>query len=67
MLYDNQEDPCQLENLCHRPEYAALRNELEGQLQHRLRETNDEFRPGREYIEKWGYKTDRRGTVPYTP
>ena len=66
LLYDNQEDPYQLRNLCNRPEAAAVQADLEARLQERLRATRDEFRPGADYIRQWGYKTDAGGTVPYT-
>lgn len=67
LLYDNQEDPYQLENLVGKPDRAALQAELDAALQRRLRETNDEFLPGEKYIAKWGYKTDANGTVRYAP
>lgn len=67
LLYDNQTDPYQLDNLVGRPEHAALQADLEQQLQARLKETNDAFLPGDEYVAKWGYKTAANGTVPYTP
>ena len=67
LLYDNQEDPYQLKNLCGRPDHASLGRELEAALSARLEETGDEFLPGAEYVAKWGYKLNERGTVPYTP
>jgi arylsulfatase A-like enzyme len=67
LLFDNQEDPYQMENLCDRPQHAALQADLEAKLKRKLQETHDDFRPGAEYIEKWGYQTDRTGTVPYKP
>ncbi len=67
LLYDNRADPYQLNNLCDRPELADIRAELETHLQRLLVETNDEFLPGKDYVKKWGYKTDASGTVPYTP
>jgi len=67
LLYDNEKDPYQLRNLCRDPAYAAVRAELEKVLREKLRETKDEFRPGPDYIAKWGYKVDATGTVPYRP
>ncbi len=67
LLYDNQTDPYQLDNLVGRAEHAALQADLEQQLQGKLKETNDAFLPGGEYVAKWGYKTAANGTVPYTP
>jgi len=66
LLYDNQADPYQMNNLVGKPEHAALQAELETMLTARLKETKDHFRPGGEYIAKWGYTVDAHGTVPYT-
>jgi arylsulfatase A-like enzyme len=66
LLYDNQRDPYQLENLVGRAEHASLQSELESTLSRRLEETGDAFRPGGEYVAQWGYKTNASGTVPYT-
>jgi arylsulfatase A-like enzyme len=66
LLYDNQEDPYQLENLVDKPEYTELVGELDAWLQRRLDAMGDEFLPGLEYIRRWGYPVDESGTVPYT-
>ena len=66
LLYDNQEDPYQLENLVGVPEYADLVRELDAWLQRRLDAMGDEFLPGLEYIRRWGYPVNENGTVPYT-
>ena len=66
LLYDNKQDPYQLNNLCNRPEYSRLQKELEGVLSRKLKGTNDEFLPGAEYIKKWGCVVDKSGTVPYS-
>lgn len=66
LLFDNQKDPYQLNNLVGEATYADLQKELDDQLTARLRETGDEFLPGMAYIEKWGYPVDETGTVPYT-
>ena len=65
LLYDNESDPYQLENLVNRPEVASLQSEMESRLQGKLAERNDEFLPGETYIEKWGYPLDKTGTVPF--
>jgi len=67
LLYDNQADPNQLQNLAGQPEHAKLQSDLEALLQKKLTEQHDDFRPGPEYIKKWGYKVDADGTMPYTP
>jgi len=66
LLYDNKEDPYQLNNLCNKPEHRKLQNKLENILTQKLEQTNDEFLPGAEYIKKWGYEVDESGTVPYS-
>ena len=67
LLYDNQQDPHQLENLVGRADHASLEQKLEGLLREKLRQTGDDFRPGADYIEKWGYPVNASGTVPYKP
>lgn len=66
LMYDNQVDPYQLENLVGKAEFADLQAELDQRLQHKLDATGDEFLPGSAYITRWGYTVDRTGTVPYT-
>lgn len=58
LLYDNQADPYQLINLCNNPEHAQTQQELDKMLSARLKETNDEFLPGAEYMAKWKYQWD---------
>ncbi len=45
VLYDNQEDPYQLNNLIDKSEYAELRQSLEEELQKWLKRLNDPFCP----------------------
>lgn len=67
LLYDNETDPYQMDNLVARPDYAALQAKLEGELQQLLKERRDEFLPGAEYVRRWGYEVDpKTGTVPYS-
>jgi arylsulfatase A-like enzyme len=67
LLFDNQTDPYQITNLVNVPANAALQKEMETLLGSKLKERGDTFRPGPEYIAKWGYKVDKNGTIPYTP
>ena len=67
LLYNNEKDPLQLDNLAGKPEHAKLQAELDALLKKKLAEQHDEFRPGAEYIAKWGYKVDAKGTAPYAP
>jgi arylsulfatase A-like enzyme len=66
LLFDNEKDPYQMNNLVGNNEFSALQKELNQKLSKRLKETGDEFLPGMEYIKKWGYPVDETGTVPYS-
>ena len=66
LLYDNKQDPYQLNNLVRNPENKKLLKSLDDLLSKKLKETNDEFLPGLEYIRKWDYTLDETGTVPFT-
>lgn len=65
LLFDHAADPWQLDNLVGRPEHADLQSRLDLQLKQKLAAQRDAFRPGPEYIAKWGYKLNARGTVDY--
>ena len=67
LLFDNQVDPGQLDNLVGRPGSAVLQAELDAILTRKLAEQHDRFLPARDYIQQWGYKVDEDGTVPYEP
>jgi hypothetical protein len=66
LLYDNQEDPYQLENLAGRPEHAETVRELDAWLQRRLDAMGDEFLPSAAYLRRWGYAVRENGAVPWT-
>ncbi len=67
LLFDNQADPFQTNNLVNRPDRAALQASLDAWLNAKLRASRDDFRPGPELIAQWGYQVDTNGTVPYGP
>jgi len=58
LLYDNQMDPHQLRNLCGHPDYVKIQKDLEKKLSQKLKETNDKFLPGPEYMALWNYQWD---------
>ncbi len=66
LLYDNDNDPFQLNNLVNRAELQALQADLDALLHKKLAERGDEFLPGESYIRKWNYPLDRTGTVPFS-
>lgn len=60
MLFDDREDPFQLNNLVDHPDHADLRQDLHRQLQEKLAEIGDEDFNSREYyINKWGFELER--------
>ncbi|MFQ6042157.1 MAG: sulfatase, partial [Candidatus Poribacteria bacterium] len=65
LLYDNHEDPYQLNNLIDNPIYSQLQKNLDAWLQRKLDAMGDEFLPGMDYIRKWNYTVNETGTVPY--
>jgi arylsulfatase A-like enzyme len=69
LLYDNEKDPYQEENLVNKPQSAVIQKQLDELLQKRLKEAHDEFKPADFYLAKWGYKgrVDRHGTLPTRP
>ena len=65
LLFDNQNDPYQLNNLVNNPKYRKLQKEMEKALSIELSKRKDEFLPGMKYIEKWKYVVDNTETIPY--
>ena len=65
LMYDNESDPYQMQNLIGDPAQADLQKDLEAKLQARLDETGDRFLPQEDYLKMWGYKVDARGCIPY--
>jgi hypothetical protein len=66
LLFDNQRDPYQMNNLIDQPEYDDLQQSLDGLLTEKLKQRDDDFRPGMEYIREGGYTVDAKETVLYT-
>jgi len=54
LLYDNAEDPYQMDNLCDDPAYGALQARLDQALQSWLVRLGDDFLPGQVYLERDG-------------
>ena len=54
LLYDNETDPYQMNNLCGRAEHKAVLSRLDGELDRRLRAVKDDFLPGQTYLERAG-------------
>jgi arylsulfatase A-like enzyme len=65
LLYDDDTDPFQKDNLVNKPDYAKVQADLDALLSRKLKDRRDEFKPGADYLAKWDYKVDARGTMPY--
>ncbi len=65
MLFDNQTDPDQMNNLVADPKAAKLRERLDKQLKMWLDRTKDPFKPRQYYADKFGYTIDKRCQIPY--
>ncbi len=63
LLYDNKEDPQQLDNRVNRPEMESVQNLLSTALHSELDRLDDEFLAGGTYVKRWGYTVDERGTI----
>ena len=55
LLYDNETDPFQLDNLVNKAAHADLQKQLDKRLHALLKKTGDEFLPGPELIKRSGY------------
>ena len=65
LLFDNDADPYQMNNLVNNVDYAKLQSDLDSRLVKRLKVNGDDFLDGMYYVKKWGYQVDDLGTVPY--
>ena len=65
LLYDNDSDPYQMNNLVDNKDSKAILKKLDSLLVKMLKDRNDQFLTGTEYLAKWGYIVDENGTVPY--
>jgi arylsulfatase A-like enzyme len=66
LLYDNQLDPFQQNNLVDDPAFNALQENLNRQLQAWLKKTGDAFLSGPELIKHCGYRVDQNETIGYS-
>jgi len=65
LLFDDIEDPYQMNNLVSNPEYADIMATLDKLLMSELDKNDDDFRPAESYISEWGYSITKRGHIPY--
>jgi arylsulfatase A-like enzyme len=67
LLFDDQRDPYQMDNLLDQPEFTAVRRDLDRRLHVELQKIGDDFQPAAHYIQAWGYEVDREGAISYGP
>jgi len=67
LLFDNEADPYQLDNLVRKSEHGRLEARMNVLLRRKLDEQHDDFRPGPEYVAKWHYQVDENETIRYQP
>jgi arylsulfatase A-like enzyme len=65
LLYDNKEDPYQMNNLIDEADKLGLKEDLESQLQTLLDKNEDPFLSKEESIKLWGYNVIGHGEIPY--
>lgn len=63
LLYDNESDPYQMNNLCNKEEYKELQGDLELKLQKMLTQRNDKFLDGTAYMKAWNYSWDMDDSI----
>ena len=59
VLFDNQEDPYQMNNLANQADFEELQKELDELLSLKLKERNDKFLSGDEYMKIYDHKPVR--------
>ncbi|WP_353718801.1 sulfatase [Dyadobacter sp. 676] len=63
LLYDNQTDPYQQNNLIGKPEYKKIQSELEAKLTKMLKDIDDDFQPADVYMKRWNYNYDHKDSL----
>ncbi len=63
LLYDNEKDPYQLNNLVGKEETKSLQKDLEKKLQKMLDVRGDKFLEGAEYMKAWNYSWDNNDSI----
>lgn len=65
MLYDNINDPYQLNNLLDNPKYNDIQNKLDKQLNAELKRVNDPFKTRDYYMDKWNFSFDGKNAIDF--
>ena len=67
LLYDNVEDPAQMNNLIDNPEYVEIVADFDRKLTERLRAVGDDFLPGPEYLKRQNIALNKDGDIEILP
>lgn len=65
LLYDNQTDPYQLNNLCNNQDFTKIQFDLDNKLQKMLDERKDNFLDGHSYMKAWNYAWDNDDSLRF--
>ena len=66
MLFDNVQDPYQMNNLLNRADFESLQKKLDSTLNAKLAKIGDDFKPRDHYLKKYNYVfDDERPAVPW--
>jgi arylsulfatase A-like enzyme len=65
LLFDDTNDPLQMNNLVANPAHEGLVTELDEKLWKLLIKLGDDFKPAQWYIDKWNLKPGAHGSIPY--
>jgi len=65
LMYDNEQDPYQMNNLIESGDRPELQQELDQKLQAKLKETGDAFLGPKESLKAWGYHFGKKHAIPY--
>ncbi len=72
LLYDNETDSFQMDNLVNKPSHATLQKKLDDRLNQLLEQTRDEFLSGPELVTRSGYVVNPKNetvdyNIPFNP
>jgi hypothetical protein len=66
LLFDDETDPLQLNNLVFNADYSDEVQQLDKKLDELLQEIGDDFRPSQSYVEEWGLVLAPHGSAAYS-
>lgn len=67
LLFDDERDPHQMDNLVGKPECAELLRDMESKLAAELKRIGDDFHEPQWYLDAWGYDVRSGQSIGYGP